>query len=85
LMSDFDFKDWLTFEEAADWLSRKTGESYSAEAITRAALKNRIQAYYWPKDGAEIGLFTNLMPLPPGYEDSPQIAHGGPFLESFQT
>ncbi|MDH1684903.1 hypothetical protein N5E30_25545, partial [Pseudomonas chengduensis] len=53
--------------------------------ITRAALKNRIQAYYWPKDGAEIGLFTNLMPLPPGYEDSPQIAHGGPFLESFQT
>lgn len=84
-MSDFNFKDWLTFEEAAEWLNRKTGESYTAEAITRAALKNLIQVYYWPADGAEIGLFTNLMPMPPGYEDNQQIAHGGPFLESFQA
>lgn len=84
-MADHEFKNWLTFEEAAAWLSSKTSKEYTANAITRAVMKGRLPAYYWPSDGAEIGLFTNLKPLPPGYESWQPLAHGGNFLNDYQS
>lgn len=57
-MPDYLFKEWLTFAEAAAWLTDATGKHFSADAITRAVMTARLPAHYWPTDGAEIGVFT---------------------------
>lgn len=84
-MADYELKDWLTFEEAAAWLSSKTSKEYTANAITRAVMKGRLLAYFWPIDAAKLGLYTNVKPLPPGYESVSPLAHGGHFLDDYHS
>lgn len=56
-MTSYAFKEWLTFEEAAAWLTDTAGKPFDAKAISRAALNNLLPVHYWPTDDAEIGLF----------------------------
>lgn len=65
-MADYLLKEWLTFEEAASWLSDQSGKLYSAQAIQRTVTSFRLPAHYWPTDHAEIGLFE-LQLLPGAY------------------
>ena len=60
-MPDYLFKEWLTFPEAAAWLTDATGKHFSADAISRAVMTARLPAHYWPTDGADIGLFALRM------------------------
>lgn len=59
-MADYDFKVWLTVEEAAAWLADNGPEGYSAPALYRAIEKRLIQAYYWPDVKANLGIFGRL-------------------------
>ncbi|MGE8504506.1 MAG: hypothetical protein ACN6P1_19990 [Pseudomonas sp.] len=65
-MADYLLKEWLTFEEAASWLSDQSGKLYNAQTIQRAVTSFRLPAHYWPTDHAEIGLFE-LQLLPGAY------------------
>jgi hypothetical protein len=56
-MAIYAFKEWLSFEEAAAWLSDATGSSYSENAVFRLALKGRVSVHYWPTDDAEVALY----------------------------
>lgn len=56
-MTSYAFKEWLTFDEAAAWLTDKTGSPYDEQAISRAALNGRLSVHYWPTDDVEIGLY----------------------------
>lgn len=56
-MGIYTFKEWLSFEEAAAWLTDSTGDSYDANSILRLALKGRVPVHYWPTDDAEIVIF----------------------------
>ncbi|HTN29730.1 MAG TPA: hypothetical protein VL178_02705, partial [Pseudomonas sp.] len=57
-MADYNFKEWLTVEEAATWLADNAGKAYGAPALYRAIEKGLIQAYYWPGEKVSLGLFT---------------------------
>jgi len=57
-MSSYEFKEWLNFSEAAQYLSDKTGKKYDINAIHRAAARELIRAHYWPTDDAELGVFS---------------------------
>ncbi len=67
------FKEWLSFEEAAAWLSDSTGTNYESESLLVLALKGRVPVHYWPTDNAQIALFK-VEPALPNYK---------PLLESF--
>ncbi|TFB41447.1 hypothetical protein [Pseudomonas sp. F01002] len=56
-MGIYTFKEWLSFEDAAAWLSDATGESYDENSILRLALKGRVPVHYWPTDDAQIVLY----------------------------
>lgn len=70
-MVDIAFKDWLTIDETAAWLTKETGESYSAAAVERALAKGFLWPYYYP-DYGRIGLFRRYISLE---EDT--FKHGG--------
>ena len=72
-MPDYLFKEWLTFAEAAAWLTDATGKHFSADAITRAVMTARLPAHYWPTDGAEIGVFTLHMQSAAMHEEMPGL------------
>lgn len=57
-MTDYQFKQWLTVEEAAAWLTDHAGKPYTAEAVRRAIQKGFIQGYYSPEGGHELGVFV---------------------------
>ncbi|HDQ4463259.1 hypothetical protein [Pseudomonas aeruginosa] len=63
-MTNYAFKEWLTFEEAAAWLSDAAGTSFTEEDISRAARQSRLPVHYWPTDDAQLGLFH--LQLSPG-------------------
>lgn len=63
MMTSYAFKEWLTFDEAAAWLTDNTGHSYDEPAISRAALNGRLPVHYWPTDDVNIGLYRlSLLP-----------------------
>lgn len=66
-MTSYAFKEWLTFDEAAAWLTDATGTPYDKEAISRAAENDRLPVHYWPTDDAHIGLYR--LKLLPGSGD----------------
>lgn len=72
-MSIYAFKEWLSFEEAAAWLSDSTGTNYESGSLMALALKGRVPVHYWPTDNAQIALFK-VEPVVPNYK---------PLLESF--
>lgn len=57
-MTSYAFKEWLTFDEAAEWLSDATGKTFGSDAIERVAINGVLPVHYWPTDGAEIALFS---------------------------
>lgn len=57
-MSDYLMKEWLTFEEAASWLSDQTGKQVRSSVILNAARSHRLPVHYWPTDRKPIGLFA---------------------------
>lgn len=61
-MVDYHFKDWLTIEEAAAWLTNNTGTSYSAAAVDRVIKKGFLWPYYYPERG-QLGLFRRRINL----------------------
>lgn len=89
-MVDYHFKDWLTIEEAAAWLTDHARKPYSAAALERAIAKRWLQAYYRPDDtSATLGLYVN-MAEPPTHDQRAGLlithcAEQGAFLDSDQA
>jgi hypothetical protein len=63
-MGVYAFKEWLSFEEAAAWLSDVSGDSYDENSILRLALKGRVPVHYWPTDDTQIMLYRVEHDLP---------------------
>lgn len=76
-MTSYAFKEWLSFDEAAAWLTDATGIPYDKEAISRAALNDRLPVHYWPTDDADIALCRlTLLPGSGNVVESPQNLDG---------
>lgn len=59
-MSDYHFKQWLSFEEAAEWLTDHTEMAFSVALLEKALTAKLIIVHVWAVDRPEIHLVGNF-------------------------
>lgn len=59
-MSTYHFKQWLSFEEAAAWLTDTTKEPFTTEMLENALLSKLIIVHVWAVDRPEVHLVGNF-------------------------
>lgn len=71
-MSSYRFKNWLTIDESAEYLTDLTEKNHTSEAVLNAVRGNYLPAHFRATDDGRLGLFQALEHLHEGFPFSPE-------------